>query len=331
MSVLESLKEELKEGVLENEPLSRHTTFGLGGPARYFYPAQTLSDLMKAIKLALKLNLPFFVLGNGSNVLVADQGFSGLCIKNEARNISIIAQKSQVIADSGVFLSKMVAEAASYDLGGLEFLYGIPGTVGGAVVSNAGVMGASIGDFLISATLFFPSGEIKRLTKRWFEFGYRESRLRHLHPKPIVLSVKLQFASNRREEILRKIQHFQKIRSAKQPNERSAGSFFKNPQVDSAWAEKYLRMSGISDGEILETIRKTGHIPAGWLLEQVGAKTMKVKAARVSKKHANFLINYKGKATASQIRQLAEQLKKRVYERFGIVLEEEIEYLGDWE
>jgi len=328
--ILNQLKKSLGEGLVENEPLASHTTFGIGGPARYFYRAKTISDLMLAVNLALNLKIPYLVLGGGSNVLVSDRGFLGLCIKNEARNLSFIKEKAQVIADSGVPLSRLIIESASYDLGGLEFLYGIPGTVGGAVVSNAGTFGGAIGDFIISATLLFPDGNAKRVTKKWLNFGYRDCKLRHLVPKPIILSIKFQFATNRREEILRKMQHFQKIRAMKQPVDRSAGSFFKNPKVDKIWAQKYLELKGERDLNLRSIIEKTGHIPAGWLLEQAGAKKIRVKAARVSKKHANFIINYKGKATASQIRELAEKLKKAVNEKFGIVLEEEVEYLGEW-
>lgn len=326
----EQLKKTLGEGVSQNEPLARHTTFGIGGPARYFYRAKTVSDLILAIETCLKLKITYIVLGNGSNVVVGDRGFPGLCIKNEAKNFSIIKDKSQVIADSGMSISRLILDAASHDLGGLEFLYGIPGTVGGALVSNAGTFGGAIGDFIISATLLFPNGHIKRVSKKWLLFGYRDSKLRHLNPRPIVLSVKFQFATNRKEEILRKMQHFQKIRWLKQPTDRSAGSFFKNPKVDKEWAKKYIAMINEGNEELLGVIEKTGHIPAGWLLEQADAKKVKIKAARVSKKHANFIINYKGKASSPQIKELATKLKQKVYEKFGVMLQEEIEYIGDW-
>jgi UDP-N-acetylmuramate dehydrogenase len=327
---LSKLKSVLGEGVIENEPLSRHTTLGIGGPARYFYRAKTISDLILAVQTALKLKIPYIVLGNGSNVVVSDKGFFGLCIKNETQNLSFIKDKAQVLADSGVPLSRLIIESASYDLGGLEFLYGIPGTVGGAIVSNAGTFGGAIGDFVISATLLFPNGSIKRVTKKWLFFGYRDSKILHLKPRPIILSVKFQLSTNRKEEILRKIQHFQKIRAIKHPLEKSAGSYFKNPKADKIWAKKYLDMRGEKDMEIWEQLSKTGHIPAGWLLEQAGAKKIRVKAARVSKKHANFIINYKGRAKASQVRELAALLKQKVHEKFGIILEEEVEYVGEW-
>lgn len=329
-NVIDDLRKLLGEEVRENEPLAQYTTFGVGGAARYFYRAKSVESLMLALKTALQLEIPYLVLGGGSNVLISDEGFDGICIKNEARNLSFIKDKAQCLADAGVPLARLIIESASHDLGGLEFLYGIPGTVGGGLVSNAGTFGGAIGDFVISATLFFPNGSIKRVNKKWLNFGYRDCKLRHLTPKPIILTIKFQLATNRREEILRKMQHFQKIREMKQPTDRSAGCFFKNPKVDKKWAKKYLNMIGVKDATLLSTIEKTGHIPAGWLLEQVNAKKMRVKNARVSKKHANFIINYKGKATATQIRQLAENLKKAVFDKFGINLEEEVEYIGNW-
>lgn len=324
-------KKELGEGLIENEPLLKYTTFHLGGKAKYFFRAKNIEELIKATKLAQRWNIPFFILGGGSNLLISDEGFSGLCLKNEARNLSIIKEKSQVIADSGLSLSKLILEAASDDLGGLEFLYGIPGTVGGAIFQNAGSLGASFSDFLVWVTLLDWDGQVKKVPKSWFAFDYRYSKLQTLSKRPVILTCKLQLSTTRKEEILRKIQHYQKIREEKQPKEPSAGSFFKNPKVDKEWAKRYLKLAGIKDSSLFEHIEKTGRIPAGWLLEQVGAKRLKVKAARVSKKHANFLINYKGKAKAKEVRKLADLLKGKVYEKFGIMLEEEVEYLGEGE
>lgn len=328
--ITKKLKKIFKEHLVENEPLSLHTTIGIGGPARYFLTVSYLSDLIKAVITAKELGLSYFILGNGSNILVGDKGFNGLCIKNNCCSISFIKDKAQVLVDSGASLTKLIAESASRDLGGLEFLYGIPGTIGGAVVSNAGTFGGAIGDFLVSATILNPEGEIKRVKRNWFNFGYRDSKLIHLKPRPIVLSVCLQLLRNRKEEILRKLQHYLTIRQKKQPAERSAGSFFKNPKVNKEWAKKYFKMVGGNNQEILEIIEKTAHIPAGWLLDQIRAKKMKVGGARVSKKHANFIVNPKGKAKATDVRELASLLKQRVYEKFGIMLEEEIEYIGEF-
>jgi len=327
---MQKLKDILKDDLTENESLASHLTLGCGGTARYFYRAKNISNLILAITSCQKLNIPYIVLGSGSNTVFSDKEFSGCVIKNDARNLSFIKDKSQVFADSGVLLSRFILESASYDLGGLEFLYGIPGTIGGALYSNAGTYGGAIGDFIISITLLFPNGGVKRVTKKWMFFSYRDSKLRHLSPKPIILSAKFQLARNRKEEIMRKIQHYQKIREMKQPSEKSAGSYFKNPKVDKNWARKYLNMAGEKDLTLNDAVEKTGHIPAGWLLEQAEAKRTKVHAARVSKKHANFIINYKGRAKSKQIKELADLLKAKVNEKFGIRLEEEIEYKGNW-
>jgi UDP-N-acetylmuramate dehydrogenase len=328
---MSELRKLLGNNLKENENLSSYFTLGTGGNARYFYRASSVPDLIHAVSSCLKLKIPYLVIGSGSNIVFSDAGYSGCVIKNESRNLSFIKDKSQVIADSGVLLPRLILEAASQDLGGLEFLYGIPGSVGGALYTNAGTYGGAIGDFVISLTLLFPNGSVKRVTKKWMFFQYRDSKLRHLDEKPVILSAKFQLSQNRKEEIMRKIQHFQKIRQMKHPTDKSAGSFFKNPKVDRAWAQKYLNFIGEKDTSLRDLIEKSGHIPAGWLLEQAGAKKMKVSAARVSKKHANFIINYKGKAKSEQIKKLAELLKARVNEKFGIQLEEEIEYKGDWQ
>lgn len=343
---LRELKKVFGERVLENEPLLKHTSFRIGGSARYFFGAKTIDELIQAVQLAVKLNLPYFVLGNGSNILIGDRGFEGLCIKNNCQSLSFIEEKAQVITDAGVPLARLIAEAASHDIGGLEFLSGIPGSVGGAIVSNAGTFGGAIGDFVISASILFPdktingstwltidperSRRVKRVMKNWFKFGYRKSCLSHQMPHPIILTVVFQLMSNRKEEILRKMQHYLTIRAKKQPKEWSAGSYFKNPKVDKKWAKEYLEMIGESSPEMVEAIEKTGHIPAGWLLDQSGAKKLKVRGARVSKVHANFIINPKGKAKAKDVRELAALLKEKVREKFGIMLSEEVEYVGEF-
>lgn len=329
-NILQQLKKALGEKLKQNESLKKYTTFNIGGEARFFYEAENLEDLLKVLETALSLKIPYLILGSGSNILISDRGYQSLVIKNKSSNLSFIKDMAQCIADSGVPLSKLIIEAASYDLGGLEFLYGIPGTVGGAIVSNAGSLGSSIGDFVISLTLDYPKKGIKKVSGHFMKFDYRDSQILHDVPRPIVLSVRLQLFTNRKEEILRKIQHYKKIREKAYPADFSAGSFFKNPKVDKDWAKRYFKQQGEMDNEILETIEKTGRIPAGWLLEQIEAFKIKVGHARVSKKHANFLINHKGKAKAEDIRKLASMLKEKVYEKFDIVLKEEVEYLGDW-
>ncbi|MCX6810653.1 MAG: UDP-N-acetylmuramate dehydrogenase [Candidatus Berkelbacteria bacterium] len=223
---------------------------------------------------------------------------------------------TEVIVGSGVEIGRLLMDSASRDFGGLEFLFGIPGTIGGAVYGNAGAFGHCVGDFIKSATLLIPGDEnhetrIVRHTAKWFEFGNRTSKLKEfvkLHSlanRPVILSVKLQLAQGRKDVILRKMQENLKTKKTSQPlGVKSAGCFFKNP--------------GISREQ-----------SAGFLLDRSGAKRFQVGDAVVSKTHANFVVN-KNKATADDIRRLAGQMKDAVRAEFRTVLEEEVEYVGKW-
>ena len=314
--MIDELRKELKE-VGENKILEEVTSFKVGGVADFYYIAQTLDDLVKAINLARKLKLPFFVMGRGTNIVVSDFGFPGLWIENRSSNLVFLEDKSQMVVDSGVILQRAIMEAASHDLSGLESLYGIPGTLGGAVYGNAGSRGAEIGSFVKYATLLTKEGKIVRYPQEWFGFDYRSSRLKREQERfakedgTIILSICLQLLRNKKEDIMERMGGAIKWRQAHQPlGARSAGSIFKNPAG---------QMSP-------EDQRKA----AGFLLESVGAKKMKVGGAVVCSRHANFIINKNGKATASDIRQLIDQLRDKVKKQDDITLEEEVEYVGRW-
>lgn len=306
MTKYNDLKKILGDKLKEHEPMKNHTTFGVGGVADFYFEAETIEDLIKAVEAARKLNINYLILGSGSNVLFSDYGFPGLVIINRTKNIAFILDKSQVICDSGVLLNRLIMEATDRDLSGLENLIGIPGTVGGAVYGNVGVKDCEIGDFIKGVTLL-SRGKIVRYSGKWLEPEYRITKLKKMgqENRPVILSVKLQLARSKKEDILRRIQENLKWRREKQPiGEKCAGSIFKN------------------SGQEKE---KT----AGYLLDQSGAKKIKVGDAEVSGIHANFIIN-KDKAKAYDIRMLIEQLRDLVREKQNIVLEEEIEYLGMW-
>ena len=313
----DQLRNSLGEGFAANVVLKDHTSFHIGGVADYFYTAKTIDDLVKSIQVALKFGIPYFILGGGNNILVSDLGFPGLVIKNETNNLSFLAGSSEVIVDSGVNLGKLLVEAASRDLGGLEFLFGIPGTVGGAVYNNVGTTKIAIGDFVRFVTLLLPNPKTKdikivKYRQDWLDLDYRSSKLKKLNkamsfeePRPVILTVKLQLSSGKREIILDRMRKVMSEKKAKQPVESwSAGSFFKNP------------------GKVKEQT-------AGFLLDKIGAKKIKVGKAVVSKKHANFIIN-KGGAKAEEVKRLAEQLKIKVRDEFRVNLDEEVEYVGRW-
>jgi UDP-N-acetylmuramate dehydrogenase len=293
----------------EHQVLRDFTTVKVGGVADYFWEAKTQEDLIRAVMAALKLKIPYFILGIGSNVVISDIGFPGLVILNHTANLSFIEEKSQVIVDSGVLLARLIMEAVSRDLGGLETLAGIPGTVGGAIYNNASAWGKAIGDYVKKLTLLLPTegskAKIVRYRRDWMKFGYHQSILKLNKKKnpsfpPVILSVLLQLAHNKKEEILRTIQHYQRWRAKNQPAGFSCGSVFLNP------------------GNVAEQ-------SAGYLIDHSGLKGLKVGRAVVSKKHAN-----RDRASAPDIRMLAEKVRDEVTRQKGIILQEEIEYIGHW-
>lgn len=316
-NVDELLKEVLGRELKTNVVLRDFTSLKVGGVSDYFYVAKSVKDLVKAVAVAVKIGLPYFILGGGNNIVVSDIGFPGLVIKNEARNLAFLPNSAGVVADSGANLGKLLTEAASRDLGGLEFLFGVPGTVGGAVYGNAGAHKSSIGEYVKFVTFLMPNKKTKdfkivKYRPDWLEFRYRQSRLKKMAAensldaaKPIILTVKLQLARSKSEIILDKMRKCLAVKKESQPMDLpSAGSFFKNlgPEKEQS---------------------------AGFLLDHVGAKKVRVGKAAVSKRHANFIVN-KGNARAEDIKRLAEQLKIKVRDEYRVNLEEEVEYVGRW-
>lgn len=306
----ETLKSQLGEGLKSNVSLRDYVSLKVGGVADYFFTASDIESLVNAVSLANKLKIPYFILGKGCNIVPADAGFPGLVIKNDCSNVVFSPSFSTVIVDSGVILARLINQAAGRDLGGLEFLAGVPSTIGGAIYGNAGGDGLAIGDFVKSVTLLLPKDDrmiVVRKTPDWMNFSYRNSKLKSDYAgqkyKPVILTATLQLVQRRKDEILRLMQQYLKKKRESQPvGELSAGSFFKNPSVSQS---------------------------AGILLEKAGLKGVHAGGAEFSKKHANYLINRKN-ATASDIRQLADAAKQTVEEKFDIALEEEIEYIGRW-
>lgn len=288
----------------KNIILAPHTSFKIGGKADFFCEVNNSNDLIEAIKWAREQQISYKVLGNGTNVLVGDKGFQGLVIKNHCQKIAI--KNQTVVAESGVGLGQMIFEAVNQGLGGngVEILANIPGTVGGAIYSNAGSYylsrNCSVGDFLIEAKILTPQGEIKKVNKDYFQFGYRTSILKRT--KDIVLEASFKFSlADDKEKILKAIKEDKKRRVEKYPSFPFAGSFFKNPNNDYA----------------------------GRLIEKAGLKGFVFGGAKVSEKHANFLINYKH-ASASDIYTLSKIVRAKVKEKFGVELEEEVEIIGEF-
>jgi len=313
MNVLEQkIEEAFGERVEKSVLMKKQTTMGVGGIADYFFRAKKINEIIEVANFCYKENIPVLVIGWGSNLIVSDYGFNGMVIKNEAEGLVINRERSEAIADSGIAIGKILMSAASNDLGGIEFLAGIPGTLGGAINNNAGSNKFGIGDYVKSVTcLEERAGELKLMRHEhdWMNFSYRDSKLKADYKnnkfKPIVLTVKLRLSRKRKSEILRLIQeNIQKKRLTQPLNDKCAGSFFKNLGDDPEQS-------------------------AGYLLDQSGAKKMRVGDAKVSAKHANFIINNKN-ASAEDIRRLADNLREAVKDNFHLTLEEEVEYVGKW-
>lgn len=284
-------------------PLSGYSHFRIGGRADYFFQPKTLEELVKAVEICRKSSVPYYVIGEGCNLLFDDQGFRGIIIKNTAKGISLKKERGEIEVLSGTRLNELIDFCLKRGLTGFEILAGIPGTVGGAVFSNAGAFGESIGDFLKEAFLLDEEGKKIRVSRDYFAFDYRDSFLKRKHL--LLLKAVFILQPGGKERIRETIEENLKSREMKHPpqNTAYAGSYFKNPVFP--------------DGK---------KVAAAHLLDQVGAKALKVGGAAVSNLHSNFIVNQKN-ASSEDIRALARELKIRVKEKFNIELEEEVIYL----
>ncbi len=312
------LTEMLGGSLKQNEPMARHTTLKVGGPARWFWQASDVETLAQVLAACTETGLPYLFIGHGSNLLMSDAGYTGLVIQNRCKGCIV---GNETHAESGVSFGSLFLQTARAGYAGLEWAIGIPGTVGGALVSNAGAYRGNIGP-LVSSVRVFSNGKDQTVGPEWMEFSYRDSRLRRSGiDGTVVLSCTLVLTERGDPEmIVAQAKEYQAQRRAKQPYAPSAGSFFKNVQNQTL-------------AESLDTLpagmKAAGVVPAGFLSEACGLKSLRVGGAEVSEKHANFLVNAGG-ATASDLRALAGQVKSIVFEKFGVMLEEEVLYVGDW-
>lgn len=304
--------------VLRNASLAQFTTLRAGGPAEELVVVHDIEDLAHLVVRAQKANQTHTLLGWGSNVLPSDRGLPGLVVINGTRRIS--CEGTDLVADAGVGYQEVFLFAAQRNLAGLEFAVGIPGTLGGAVVSNAGAYRCNLDTFVTGAEVVH-NGERKWVGKDFFRFAYRDSVLRQPGFGPcVVLRVRLSLTKGDPKAIYDLARENQRQRIGKQPAPASAGSFFKNV-VDHRLAQE---IDGLTDG-----MRAAGVIPSGFLLEKVGFKGRRHRGAMFSARHANFLLNV-GRASATSLRSLSHHAKAAVRDRFGVELEEEVMFLGDW-
>jgi len=279
----------------QNEPLSAHTTLRLGGPADLWFPARSVDQLVAAVTLARHHQVSVFILGGGANLLIRDSGIRGLVIENRATKIQF--EGNGVLAASGAVSPRLAKQCAQQGLSGLEWLVGIPGTIGGATVNNAGAYGQSMADSLVQAELLDEDNQRIWRSVDWFEYRYRGSKLKEASSeKWIVLQVELALTFNSTSEIEATMQTFNTRRKATQPPGATIGSMFKNPPGDYA----------------------------GRLIEAAGLKGYRLNQAQISPIHANFFVNLGG-ARAGDVIKLIETAQHIVNDKFGVKLELEIE------
>lgn len=306
---LEILKKE--ENIRQQEPLSLHTTFRIGGPADFYLEPENEKQLRDLIEYCSKKELPYFLIGNGSNLLVSDQGYRGVVISIQKyfkdtiiKPIKKKEQEETVIlsAGAGILLSSLAGFAAKHSLSGLEFAAGIPGTLGGAVMMNAGAYGGEISQVLVHAKILCMDNIIREYSNQELQFRYRHSRL--MEAQGIVLNAEFLLHLGNQKEIKERMAEFARRRREKQPLEYpSAGSTFKRPK---------------------------GYF-AGQLIENAGLKGYRIGGIEVSEKHSGFVIN-KAHGTAEEVLQLVKDVQRIVLEKSGVFLEPEVRLLGmEWQ
>lgn len=281
------------------EPLAQHTTFRIGGACEAMVLPDKMEQVAQLLDFARQNRVPVYVLGGGSNILAADEGFCGLIIKLGGRLKGLEITGNELIAEAGLPLPVLARRAAEANLGGLAFAAGIPGTVGGAVVMNAGAHGGQMSDIITSITYCDHSGHIQTIPAEEAGFVYRSSIFRQ-RPDWTVLQITGQLESDNGQKLLAQMEIYKKERIEKQPQgQPSAGSVFKNPPHDTA----------------------------GRLIQAIGAKGWSVGGAQVSQKHSNFIVNIES-ATCDDVLALIKRIQQAVWEAYGIHLEREIILLG---
>ena len=298
MEFYEALKK-VSKNLLKDESMKKHTSFKIGGNAEYLVIPESFSEIKDVIDLCKSNDISYTVIGNGSNILVSDDGISGVLIKISSGLSNVKIDGENVFAEAGVLLSTLANKVKLESLTGLEFASGIPGTLGGALVMNAGAYGGEMKDVVKKIGYLDSDGEIKEISGEDAGFGYRKSIFND--SQKIILYAELSLKKGDIGEISDKMQELNQKRKDKQPlNFPSAGSTFKRP-------EGYF---------------------AAKLIEDAGLKGYTVGGAKVSEKHAGFVVNFND-ATSQDVKKLMEDVKDKVFEKFGVTLEPEVKFLGE--
>jgi UDP-N-acetylmuramate dehydrogenase len=300
-------REQFGERFVVDADVARYTSARVGGRAEMLVTVTSAEELRLAAELAYAQSIPYFVLGGGSNIVLADEGISGLVILNKAKKVTFRHNGASVVCtvESGANLSALTRKCIAKGLGGLEWAIGVPGTVGGAVVGNAGAHGGDMNDNLLSALIWEPGRGVRRYTCREMEYDYRSSTLKaeqgKHRPRRVVLEAELQLTPEPTDVLVARAEAFTAKRKQSQPSGATVGSMFKNPE----------------------------HYYAGYLIDAAGLKGFRVGGAHISEKHANFFINDED-ATAEDIRALIAEAWNAVRDKFGVEMELEVELAGDW-
>ena len=277
----------------KDEPMKKHTTFRIGGPARFFYVPKNIEELKLIIQYCKNEKLKYMIIGNGSNMLFLDEGFDGavICVGSSMSNINV--DNISIYAEAGALLSKVASSARDAGLTGMEFAAGIPGTIGGAIVMNAGAYGGEMKDIVSFVDILEADGNLRRYSNEEMQFGYRRSIV---DADKVVVGVGLKLACGNIDDINARMDELKTARVSKQPLEfPSAGSTFKRP-------EGYF---------------------AGKLIDDCGLRGYRVGGAMVSEKHCGFVINYDN-ATAKDVLKLIDDVKNKVYDEYNVLLEPEV-------
>jgi UDP-N-acetylmuramate dehydrogenase len=279
--------------------MSRHTSFRIGGPADALVLPTSTEDLRRVIVLARREGVPLTITGNGSNLLVRDGGIRGIVVKLGDCFTRVTVEECRITAQAGALLGSVSRLAADHSLAGLEFAIGIPGTIGGAILMNAGAYGGEMKDVVTRCTVLEETGELRVLLPEDLQFGYRRSALQGT--RTLVVEVEMELTLGEADEIRARMADFTEQRESKQPLALpSAGSVFKRP---------------------------TGHY-VGPMVEGLGLKGYRIGDAQVSEKHAGFIVN-RGSATASDVLALIQHIQRSVHEKYGVSLEPEVRVIGE--
>ena len=293
----QEIKKITKGTILFDEPMSKHTSYGIGGPARAYVTPKNKEDLVSILKFSKDNNIPSYFIGSGSNLLVSDDGIDGIVITLGKSFNKLEINKNNVFAETGVMLGKMVKECTKRNLSGLESLIGVPGTLGGALIMNAGAFGGEISNYLEYVSVITMSGHEKKYQQKDIKFNYRNSSF---SDNEILINANFKFIFSDQKTVSKNKLKASGGRKSSQPLRfRSAGSVFKNP----------------SEGA------------AGYFIDKAGLKGTKSGDAEISNVHANFFVNH-GSATAKDVVRLINIARKKVYNEFGVMLELEIKTLG---